>query len=155
VPVLQLSLSSDRMNEQLYDYGIYRLRQALAPSRASLSVPLWRQIPPDHGRSTPRPSGQRHHPDDVVNAVNAQSLTLPSGDAKMGDWQYIVAIDTHHADLVSLDQVPIQLVGPTRSACAPRGPCARRPANSRTSCADGRRAVLLPIIKPATPDPGW
>jgi multidrug efflux pump subunit AcrB len=32
VPVLQLSLSSDRMNEQqLYDYGIYRLRQALAP----------------------------------------------------------------------------------------------------------------------------
>jgi multidrug efflux pump subunit AcrB len=31
VPVLQLSLSSDRMNEQqLYDYGIYRLRQALA-----------------------------------------------------------------------------------------------------------------------------
>src|SRR6202050_3289242 len=32
VPVLQLSLSSDRMNEQqLYDYGIYRLRQQLAP----------------------------------------------------------------------------------------------------------------------------
>ena len=32
VPVLQLSLSSDRLNEQqLYDYGIYRLRQALAP----------------------------------------------------------------------------------------------------------------------------
>src|SRR6202167_1094002 len=32
VPVLQISLSSDRMNEQqLYDYGIYRLRQQLAP----------------------------------------------------------------------------------------------------------------------------
>src|ERR1700731_4878390 len=32
VPVLQLSLSSDKLNEQqLYDYGIYRIRQALAP----------------------------------------------------------------------------------------------------------------------------
>src|SRR6202041_3135689 len=32
VPVLQLSLSSDRLNEQeLYDYGIYRARQQLAP----------------------------------------------------------------------------------------------------------------------------
>ncbi|HTI83098.1 MAG TPA: efflux RND transporter permease subunit, partial [Acetobacteraceae bacterium] len=32
VPVLQLSLSSDTLNEQqLYDYGIYQIRQALAP----------------------------------------------------------------------------------------------------------------------------
>src|ERR1700677_1549799 len=32
VPVLQLSLSSDRLNEQnLYDYGLYDLRQQLAP----------------------------------------------------------------------------------------------------------------------------
>ncbi|HTE35613.1 MAG TPA: efflux RND transporter permease subunit, partial [Reyranella sp.] len=32
VPVLQISLSSDTLNEQqLYDYGIYRVRQALAP----------------------------------------------------------------------------------------------------------------------------
>src|SRR5262249_3820724 len=32
VPVLQLSLSSSKLNErQLYDYGIYRIRQQLAP----------------------------------------------------------------------------------------------------------------------------
>src|SRR5262245_46096507 len=32
VPVLQVSLSSDRLSEsQLYDYGIYRLRQMIAP----------------------------------------------------------------------------------------------------------------------------
>ena len=36
VPVLQLSLSSDSMSEQqLYDYGIYRVRQGLAPCLAS------------------------------------------------------------------------------------------------------------------------
>ena len=34
VPVLQISLTSDTLNEQqLYDYGIYRLRQQLAPVR--------------------------------------------------------------------------------------------------------------------------
>src|ERR1700688_4264248 len=32
VPVLQISLSSDTLNEQqLYDYALYRIRQALAP----------------------------------------------------------------------------------------------------------------------------
>ena len=32
VPVLQLSLNSDNLNEQqLYDFGIYRVRQQLAP----------------------------------------------------------------------------------------------------------------------------
>src|SRR6201993_72833 len=32
VPVLQISLSSDKLNEQqLYDYGLYNLRQRLAP----------------------------------------------------------------------------------------------------------------------------
>ncbi len=32
VPALQIGLSSDTLNEQqLYDYGIYRLRQQLAP----------------------------------------------------------------------------------------------------------------------------
>src|ERR1700692_815016 len=41
VPVLQISLSSDTLNEQpLYDYGIYRLRQQLAPSpRITLAAP--------------------------------------------------------------------------------------------------------------------
>ena len=50
---------------------------------------LWRQVPPDHGRSRPRRRCARAGitPTDVVNAVNAQSLTLPSGDAKIGDKQ--------------------------------------------------------------------
>ena len=53
VPVLQLSLTSDSLNEQqLYDYGIYRLRQQLAPvPRRDLSDAGRRQIPADHGRS--------------------------------------------------------------------------------------------------------
>src|ERR1700760_4056375 len=46
VPVLQLSLSSDRLNEQeLYDYGIYRARQ---------------QIDPVHGVTLPTPDGGKY-----------------------------------------------------------------------------------------------
>src|SRR6266436_1974632 len=93
VTVLQLSLSSDRLNEQqLYDYGIYNLRQQLAPV---------------HGVPFPTPDGGKYRqimvdidplklqakgltPLDVVNAVNAQNLTLPSGLAKIGDKQYTV-----------------------------------------------------------------
>jgi multidrug efflux pump subunit AcrB len=93
VPVLQLSLSSDTLSEQqLYDYGIYRLRQQLAPV---------------HGVTFPTPAGGKYRqimvdldpqkllargltPMDVVNAVNAQNLTVPSGTAKIGSTQYTV-----------------------------------------------------------------
>ena len=54
VPVLQLSLSSDTLDEQqLYDYGLYRVRQALAPIPGLTLPPLWRKIPPDHGGIDP------------------------------------------------------------------------------------------------------
>jgi multidrug efflux pump subunit AcrB len=90
VPVLQLSLSSDQLNEQqLYDYGIYRIRQALAPI-AGITLPTpyggkYRQIMVDLDPNALAARGIT--PNDIVNAVNAQSLTLPSGDAKMGDTQ--------------------------------------------------------------------
>ena len=53
VPVLQLTLTSNTLNEQqLYDYGIYRLRQQLAPiARRHVPNAGRRQIPADHGRS--------------------------------------------------------------------------------------------------------
>jgi multidrug efflux pump subunit AcrB len=151
VPVLQLSLSSDRMNEQqLYDYGIYRLRQALAPIQGiTLPTPYggkYRQIMVDLDPAALQANGIT--PDDVVNAVNAQSLTLPSGDAKMGDRQYIVAIDATTPTLGSLDQVPIKQVGPTtirlRDVAHVRDGWA---VQQNVVRADGRRAVLLTIIK--------
>ena len=85
VPVLQLSLTSDTLNEQqLYDYALYRVRQALAP------------IP---GLTLPTPYGGKYRqimvyidpaallahgltPSDVTNAVNAQPR--PSGRASAG-----------------------------------------------------------------------
>ena len=45
VPVLQISLSSDRLSEQqLYDYGLYRIRQALAPIQGITMPAPWRRL---------------------------------------------------------------------------------------------------------------
>src|SRR5215469_15078993 len=117
IPVLQLSLDSDNLNEQqLYDYGYYNLRQRLAPV---------------HGVTFPTPDGGKYRqimvhidptklqakgltPTDVVNAVNAQTLTLPSGLAKIGDTQYTVRTNAMPTTIADLNNIPIKYTdGPT------------------------------------------
>ncbi len=88
VPVLQISLSSPTLSEQeLYDYGIYRLRQLLAPIHGvTLPTPAggkYRQIMVDISPDKLLAKGLT--PLDVVNAVNAQALTLPAGTSKIGE----------------------------------------------------------------------
>src|ERR1700726_2171920 len=90
VPVLQVSLSSNTLNEQqLYDYGIYRVRQQLAPiPGVTLPTPAggrYRQIMVDIDPARLLARGLT--PMDVVNAVNTQNITVPSGTAKIGDTQ--------------------------------------------------------------------
>ena len=71
VPVLQISLSSDTLSEQqLYDYGIYRIRQQLAPIPGiTLPTPAggkYRQIMVD--LDPPKLLAKGLTPLDVVNA---------------------------------------------------------------------------------------
>jgi multidrug efflux pump subunit AcrB len=117
VPVLQLSLSSDRLNEQkLYDYGYYNLRQQLAPV-PGVTFPTpdggkYRQIMVDINPVKLQARGLT--PTDVVNAVNAQNLTLPSGLAKIGDTQYTVRTNAMPATVDDLNNIPIRYTnGPT------------------------------------------
>jgi multidrug efflux pump subunit AcrB len=113
VPVLQLSLSSDRLNEQqLYDYGIYNLRQQLAPV-PGVTFPTpdggkYRQIMVDIDPVKLEAKGLT--PTDVVNAVNAQNLTLPSGLAKIGDTQYTVRTNAMPTTIAELNNIPIKYV---------------------------------------------
>src|ERR1700758_3473097 len=113
VPVLQLSLTSDRLNEQqLYDYGYYNLRQQLAPVQG-VTFPA-----PDGGKSRQiivdidplKLQARGLTPTDVVNAVNAQNLTLPSGLAKIGDTQYTVRTNAMPLSLADLNDIPIKYV---------------------------------------------
>jgi multidrug efflux pump subunit AcrB len=151
VPVLQLSLSSDRMNEQqLYDYGIYQLRQALAPIQGiTLPTPYggkYRQIMVDLDPDALRANGLT--PNDIVNAVNAQSLTLPSGDVKIGDKQYIVSVDAMAPTIQALNGIPIRQIGATTihlsDVAHVRDGWAVQQNIVHTN---GRRSVLLTIIK--------
>jgi multidrug efflux pump subunit AcrB len=151
VPVLQLSLSSDRLNEQqLYDYGIYQMRQALAPIQGiTLPTPYggkYRQIMVDLDPEALRAQGIT--PSDVVNAVNAQSLTLPSGDAKMGDTQFIVSTNANAPTIDALNQIPIRQVGATTVRLSDVAHVRDGWAVQQNIVrADGRRSVLLTIIK--------
>jgi multidrug efflux pump subunit AcrB len=117
VPVLQLSLSSDRLSEQkLYDYGYYNLRQQLAPV-PGVTFPTpdggkYRQIMVDIDPVKLQARGLT--PTDVVNAVNAQNLTLPSGLAKIGDTQYTVRTNAMPTTIDDLNNIPIRYTnGPT------------------------------------------
>jgi multidrug efflux pump subunit AcrB len=151
VPVLQLSLSSDQLNEQqLYDYSIYRIRQALAPI-AGITLPTpyggkYRQIMVDLDPNALAARGIT--PNDIVNAVNAQSLTLPSGDAKMGDTKFIARVNNMSPAIDDLNRVPIKQAGGTTiylsDVAHVRDGWAVQQNIVRT---DGKRSVLLTMIK--------
>src|SRR2546426_2216968 len=111
VPVLQLSLNSDSLNEQeLYDFGIYRVRQQLAPvPGVTLPTPAggkYRQIMVDIDPDKLLSRGLT--PLDIVNAVNTQNLTLPSGTAKIGDAQYTVRTNATPATIEDLNKMPVK-----------------------------------------------
>src|SRR5277367_6152114 len=116
VPILQLSLTSDTLNEQqLYDYGIYQVRQQLAPIPGiTLPTPYggkYRQIMVDLDPDALLAQGLT--PTDVTNAVNAQNLTVPSGDAKIGDKQYIVKLNAQPSTVAALNDIPVRQVNGT------------------------------------------
>src|ERR1700726_3120707 len=151
VPVLQLSLSSDSLSEQqLYDYGIYRIRQQLAPvPGVTLPTPAggkYRQIMVDLDPAKLVSRGLT--PLDVVNAVNAQNLTLPSGTAKIGDTQYSVRTNAVPTTIDDLNDIPVKFVnGATVFVKAVGRVHDGNAVQQNIVRPDGRRSVLLSIIK--------
>src|SRR6478736_1428176 len=151
VPVLQIGLSSDTLNEQqLYDYGIYRLRQQLAPIHGvTLPTPAggkYRQIMVDLDPLKLQAKGLT--PLDVVNAVNAQNLTLPSGFAKIGDTQFTVRTNAVPTSIDELNNIPIKYAGGATVFIKDIGQVHDGNAVQQNVVrTDGRRSVLLSIIK--------
>src|ERR1700680_2075256 len=151
VPVLQLSLNSDSLNEQqLYDFGIYRVRQELAPvPGVTLPTPAggkYRQILGDIDPDKLLSRGWT--PLDIVNAVNTQSLTLPSGTAKIGNTQYTVKTNATPASINDLNMMPVKFAnGATillKDVAQVRDGSLVQQNIVRTN---GRRSVLLSVIK--------
>src|SRR5580700_11294349 len=151
VPVLQISLSSDTLNEQqLYDYGIYRIRQQLAPIQGiTLPTPAggkYRQIMVDLDPSKLLAKGLT--PLDVVNAVNTQNLTLPSGTAKIDDKQYTIRTNATPPSIDDLNNIPIKVVNGATVFVRDVGQVHDGWLVQQNVVRDnGRRSVLLSIIK--------
>ena len=151
VPVIQLALGSDKMSEQaLYDYGQYRVRQAIT------SVP---------GSTIPAPFGGKQRqimvdldlhalqglglaPTDVVNAITAQNLTVPSGQAKIGNIQYPIETNAIPHSIAELNRIPIKVVN--GAPVLMQDVAYIRDGNQvqqNIVRQDGRRAALITILK--------
>src|SRR6201987_106323 len=112
VPVLQLGLSGNGLSEQqLNDYATNFIRPQLATvPGAALPLPYGgkvRQIMVDIDSHELMAKGLS--PMDVVNAVNAQSVILPSGMAKIGRTEYNVAINGSPSAVDALNHIPVKV----------------------------------------------
>ncbi|MGA8437305.1 MAG: efflux RND transporter permease subunit [Candidatus Sulfotelmatobacter sp.] len=150
-PIIQLGLSSKTLPEQqLFDLGQNFLRNYLATvPGAATPYPYGgkiRQIQVD--LDLPRLQSYGLQPNDIVNAVNAQNLVLPSGTIKLGPLEYDVEMNGTPQTIAELNDLPVKTVnGSTlymrdvahiRDGFSPQTNIVR---------ADGNRGALMSIYK--------
>ncbi|HWZ58263.1 MAG TPA: efflux RND transporter permease subunit [Gemmatimonadaceae bacterium] len=151
VPVLQAALSSTTLSEQdIYDLGYNFMRTQLATVQGA-QVPLpyggkVRQIMVDLDPRAMYANGIS--PNDVSNAVNAQSLILPAGTAKFGTREYQVHLNSAPDIVQALNDLPVKQVngatvflrdvGQVRDGYAVQQSIVRQ---------NGQRGALLTILK--------
>jgi len=114
VPVMQLGVGSKTLREaELNDYSLNFIRPVLATA-GGCSVPLpyggkTRQVMVDINTNQLYAKGLS--PNDVVNALNLENLTLPAGTAKIGTNEYPVKMNSSPVDLDELNMYPIKQTG--------------------------------------------
>jgi multidrug efflux pump subunit AcrB len=151
VPILQLGLSGTGLSEQqLNDLALNFVRtQLITVPGAVLPLPYGgkqRQvmINMDHNRMQAR----NISPNDVLGAVNAQNLILPSGTVKLGKSELDVRTNTSPRTVAELNDLPIKQVGNTtiylRDVATVSDGFALQTNVVRQ---DGRRGVLMSILK--------
>src|SRR6267142_354678 len=117
VPILQLGLSGNGMSEQeLNDYGLNFIRTRLV-TVAGAAVPYpyggkQRAVQVDLNTAALQSKGLS--PLDVVNAITAQNLILPTGTSKIGLKEYDVDIPNAAPETIAqLNRIPIKTIGST------------------------------------------
>ncbi len=151
VPILQLGLSGNGLSEQqLNDLALNFVRtQLITVPGAVIPLPYGgkqRQvmINLDHNLMQAR----NISPTDVLNAVNAQNLVLPSGTVKLGHSELDIRANTYPRTVAELNNLPIKQVGDTtvylRDVATASDGFALQTNVVRQ---DGRRGVLMSILK--------
>jgi multidrug efflux pump subunit AcrB len=151
VPILQYSFSSSKMSEQeLFDATANQVRVGLANVPGAM-------IPWPYGGKTrvvavdldlPALKAKNIQAQDVIAAINAQNLVLPSGTAKIGPTEYSVAVDANARLIDDLNHLPVKVVNGTtiylsdvaqvHDGYTPQQNAVRQ---------DGVRAALLTVMK--------
>src|SRR6202008_1456830 len=117
VPVLQLALSGQDLSEQeLNDYGLNFIRtQLITVPGASVPYPYGgkqRQVMVDLNTTALQSKGLSAL--DVVNAIGAQNLILPTGTSKIGSREYDVSVPNAAPQTIAdLNRIPIKTIGST------------------------------------------
>ena len=150
-PIIQLGLSSKTLPEQqLFDLGQNFLRNYLATvPGAATPFPYGgkvRQIQVD--LDLPKLQSYGLQPNDIVNAVNAQNLILPSGTVKLGSLEYNVEMNGTPETIPELNDLPVKTangstlymrdVAHIRDGFSPQTNIVRQ---------DGSRGALMSIYK--------
>ena len=151
IPIIQLGLSSTTMTEQaVFDAAVNFLRPRLV-TIPGVAIP-WpyggkqRLISVDLDTSALLAKGLT--PTDVVNAVNTQNLVLPSGTAKIGSTEYVLAPNGSPDTIAGLNSIPVATrngattllseVAHVRDGFSPQTNIVRQ---------NGERGVLISVIK--------
>ena len=150
-PVVQLGLSSKTLPEQqLFDLGQNFLRTQLTTVQgAATPYPYGgkpRQVQVDLDSAKLQAYGLS--PNDIVNAVSAQNLILPTGTAKIGPTEYEVEMNGTPRTVAELNDLPVKTsnsstlylrdVAHVRDGFLPQTNIVRQ---------DGVRGVLMSIYK--------
>jgi CzcA family heavy metal efflux pump len=151
IPVIQLGISSATLGEPaLFDaaWNFLRPRLVTIPG-AAVPFPYGgktRQISVDLDTSALLAKGLT--PNDVVNAVNAQNLILPSGTVKIESTEYAIALNGSPDTIAGLNRIPVVTkngattylseVAHVRDGFSPQTNIVRQ---------NGERGVLMSVIK--------
>src|SRR5256712_7900860 len=152
VPILQLALSG-LSESALNDVGLNFLRtQLVTVPAASIPFPYGgnpRQVMVDLDPRLLQSKGLS--PADVVTAIGLQNIVLPSGTAKIGQFEYDVALNASPRTVAELNDLPVKVVGNStiylrdvaylRDGFAPRTNVVLRA---------GTRGTLVTILKTGT-----
>ncbi len=154
VPILQLGLSGKGMSEQaLNDQGFNFLRpQLVTVPGAVIPYPYGgkqRQVMINLDQNQMQAKGVS--PTDVLNAVNAQNLILPSGTAKVAESELDVRMNVAPRTIDALNNVPIKQAGNTTIYLREVARVSDGfSVQSNVVRQNGHRGVLVTILKAGT-----
>jgi multidrug efflux pump subunit AcrB len=151
VPILQLAMTSDHLNEQqIYDIGTNFIRTGLV-TIPGVAIPLvyggkQRQIQVDLNTAELQAKGLS--PSDVVSAIGAQNVILPTGTAKIGPFEYQIDMNGSPQTVAELNDLPVKTVGSTTIYVHDVGFVRDGyPPQTNIVRVNGSRAVLQSVLK--------